>query len=192
LNRWVLFVFVMIAWSCEPAIEREQKSIDTYYDIDGLVDEQLLLLDSISPSLLKTANINGIKQKIDLSPTDSIWRRELEIFRSADINKPRLSDSYAQKEAISKSDSSIIYISKFPKSTLADTIRITFVNKLPSKIYASLRSQNTLFKSSKKLKLEFSNVNGRQMLTDYSVAGWQKMISKDATYFEIDGSMNLP
>jgi hypothetical protein len=182
----------MIAWSCEPAIEREQKSIVTYYDIDGVVDEQLLLLDSIIPSLLKTANINGIKQKIDLSPTDSIWRRELEIFRSADINKPRLSDSYAQKEAISKSDSSIIYISKFPKSTLADTIRITFVNKLPSKIYASLRSQNTLFKSSKKLKLEFSNVNGRQMLTDYSVAGWQKMISKDATYFEIDGSIDLP
>jgi hypothetical protein len=55
----------MIAWSCEPAIEREQKSIDTYYDIDGLVDEQLLLLDSISPSLLKIKSVNE-KEKISL------------------------------------------------------------------------------------------------------------------------------
>jgi hypothetical protein len=178
---------VLIAWSCEPAFEKKQQSIDTYYDIDGLVDEQLLLLDSIGPSLLKTATINGFPEKIDFIPTDSTWSKELEIFRSADINKPRLLDSYLQTEANNEGDSSIVYISKFPKSTLADTIRITFVNDLPSKIYASLRSQNALFKTSKKLELEFSNIQGRHLLTDYSVAGWQKMMSKEPTQFEIAG-----
>lgn len=183
---------MLIAWSCEPAIEKEQKSIDTYYDIEGLVDEQLQLLDSIGPSLLKTATINGLPEKTTFTPTDSIWRKELEIFRSADINKPRLLDSYLKTEANNEGGSSIIYISKFPKSTLADTIRITFVNNLPSQIYASLRSQNTLFKSSKKLKLEFSNVHNRQIITGYSVAGWQKMVSKDSTHFDIEGRINLP
>jgi hypothetical protein len=180
---------VLIAWSCEPAIEKEQKSIDTYYDIEGLVEEQLLLLDSIGPSLLKTATINGLPEKTTFTPTDSIWRKELEIFRSADINKPRLLDSYLKTEANNEGVSSIIYISKFPKSTLADSIRITFVDDLPSQIYASLRSQNTLFKSSKKLKLEFSNVHDRQIITSYSVAGWQKMVSKEATQFEITGQI---
>jgi hypothetical protein len=182
----------LISWSCGPVIEKQQKSIHTYYDIDGLVEEQLLMLDSINPSLFKTATINGVQEKTVFTPTDSIWRKELEIFRSADINKPRLINSYLQTEENSENDSSITYISKFPKSTLADTIRVVFKNDLPEQIYASLRSQNTLFKTSKKLTLSFKGFQGQPVLSDFSILGWQKMISKDSTHFDIQGRINLP
>ena len=89
---------LLIVWSCGPAIEKRQKAIDVYYDIDGLVNEQLLLLDSISPSLLKTATINNVQEKTEFSPSDSLWQKELLIFRSADINKPMLIDSYLKVE----------------------------------------------------------------------------------------------
>ena len=183
---------VLIVWSCGPAIEKKQKAIDVYFDINGLVDKQLLLLDSISPSLLKTATINGIQEKTEFIPTDSLWEKELLIFRSADINKPMLVDSYLKSEDKNESISSITYISKFPKSTLVDTLFISLKSTVPSQVYVSMRSQNTLFKTSKKLTLNFKDLQGQPALTDYSVVGWQKMISKDSTYFDILGSINLP
>lgn len=183
---------VLIVWSCGPAIEKKQKAIDVYYDINGLVEEQLLLLDSISPSLLKIATINGIEEKTEFTPSDSLWEKELLIFRSADINKPMLVDSYLKAEVKNEYSSSITYISKSPKSTLVDTLYISLKNTVPFQIYASLRSENTLFKTSKKLKLSFKDFQGQAVLTDFSIVGWQKMISKDSTHFDIKGLISFP
>lgn len=165
-------------------MDKKQKAIDSYYDINGLIDQQVILLESISPSLLKKATIDGIEEIQELSSLDSTWEKELVIFKSADINKPLLVDSYNIKKA--EDGTSINYTSKFPKSTSVDSLTIFLdEEKNPKRILASLNDRNTLFLSNKKLEMVFKNHLNQHLLDSYTISGWQKMTSKDSTSYLI-------
>ena len=180
-------MLVMIAGACTNMENKKQKTIDVYYDINGLIDRQVKLLSSVSPSLLKTANLDGNQETDTLKLSQEEWENELSIFRSMDINKPMLVDSYT--EQVKKYDAEIVttWISKSPSNTEVDTLIIyQSVKTSPNRIEAYLSSKNTLFKSSKRLELIFLAEKGGPLLEQYSVSGWQKMLSKDSTYFSVN------
>lgn len=185
----------MISWSCVPENPENAKSDKLYYDIYGLIDEQIKLLDSISPSLYKKAVINGIKEESQFVPEDSAaWSKELQIFKSADINKSILGDSYIISESSGLNARTITYSSKYPKSTLVDSILIQLAenNHLPLKFHAYLNSKNELYVSSKELEMHFVNKNGKHRLSSYTIEGSQKMISKDSTSYLIEAEIVYP
>lgn len=175
-------------WSCGPDKLIQQQSISVYYDINGLVDDQATLLDSISPSLLKSAIIDGNEAIQEIAPTDSSWEKELAIFKSADINKPILTDSYIALESVHTGIKNIIYTSKYPEATEVDSMSISFEeNELkPLKIYARLSNENLLFTSKKILEISFHRINEKHLISRYQISGWQKMISMDSTNYFID------
>lgn len=180
--------------SCTPASDSGRISTDVYYDINGLIDEQILLLDSISPILFKKASINGDVETEVLRKLDSLgWTKEIGIFKSADINLPTLSDSYSTLEE-SRNDVHVVsYKSKSPKETEVDSLKIEFLqDQSPQIVRASLFNRNILFSSRKQLELEFSNRDNKPLLTRYSIRGWQKMMSKDSTSFVLEGEIRFP
>ncbi len=177
----------IFAGACTNMENKKQKSIDVYYDINGLIDEQVELLNAISPFLLKTADLDGIKETDTLKLSEDEWENELSIFRSMDINKPMLVDSYVEEVKTNDSHTVTTWISKSQKDTEVDTLKIyQSGTDSPNKIIAHLSSKNTLFKTSKKLELVFSEYKGDQFLDQYSVIGWQKMLSKDSTFFSVN------
>ncbi|MCK5102332.1 MAG: hypothetical protein KAR17_05940 [Cyclobacteriaceae bacterium] len=166
------------------------ETANKFFNIVGLIDKQVQLLDSIGPSLLKTAIIDGVYEKTQFTPPDnSTWAKELTIFKSADINKPILADSYELIETKISGSKSIIYKSKFPKTTQVDSLALSFLDneENPIKIHARITSVNALFESEKNLDLTFKNANTQSMLSNYKIEGWQKMISKDSTTYLIEG-----
>lgn len=183
---------MVVCWSCVPEKNDKAKSVKLYYDIHGLIDEQVKLLDSISPSLYKKAVINGVEEISQFVPEDSAaWSKELQIFKSADINKSILSDSYAITESSEVNVKTITYSSKYSESTLVDNLLIQIAennNKL-QKFHAHLNNKNELYASSKELEMYFINENGKHRIAGYSIAGSQKMISKDSAYYLIEAKI---
>ncbi|NJN25566.1 MAG: hypothetical protein HC819_06195 [Cyclobacteriaceae bacterium] len=167
-----------------------KKSINEYYDLNGLIDRQIVLLDSISPVLFKKANINGQIELSQLAPNDSIWDRELVIFRSGDINKPMLAGRYALEQTKAEDGSNIhLYRSLNPKKTEVDSLSVQYFSgtSKPSHIRAVIRTSNPLFSNEKKLELHFDHES--ELLRAFAISGWQKMISKNRATYHIEGEM---
>lgn len=179
-------------WSCDQSQGVNQQKINTYYDIEGLIEEQLLWLDSVSPFLYKSGTIDGQKNAETVQPTDSVWRQEFLVFRSMDINKPILADSYNISEEETATGFTSIYISKFPRATLVDSLRIDFdQNKNPLFISAFQHSQNPLFVSQKRLEMYFDVVGAHSILSAFRISGMQKMITRKRVSFDIDSKLNI-
>ena len=152
------------------------------------------MLDSIRPILYKKAVIDGKEESMEFTPTDSIWTKELMIFRSADINKSMFADSYISSEDSNSETKTILYKSKIPKSTKVDVLTITLSaqDNNPLKIHASISQGNSLFESQKILEMSLKNYQGQQRIIRYSIEGWQKMISKESTTYHIESNIKYP
>lgn len=193
LKYSALLFLITIAASCGQ-IDNNKNTTNNFFDINGLIDNQVNLLDSIGPFLLKEANINGIKEHIKVDTrSDFSWEKELSIFKSTDINKPVLNDSY---EIITNTDSTlrtVIYISKTPTTTQVDSLLIDFdsLKNGPIKIHAFISGKNMLYQSAKTLDLTFQKIDKHSLISSYRIKGWQKMISKDTTTFLIEGILNF-
>ena len=189
LNRLLLYFFLLFASAC--GVEQKIKTPNTYYDLNGLIDEQIKLLDSISPVLFKKAIIDENSELVELTPNDSVWSREFLIFRSADINKPMLVNRYNVDEHTTNDGSKrITYISKDPEKTEVDSLMIHYFaeSEKPSIIHASLSHNNALFRNQKTLDMFFKK--SENLISTYKIRGWQKMISKDSTFYYVEGKIN--
>jgi len=195
LKRWLIFLVVLTFWTCAPEQNDKVKSTTSFYDINGLIDEQTKLLGSVSPSVLKKAIIDGKEEIIEFTQLDSAgWSKELNIFKSMDINKSILIDSYITTESSDETSKTIAYKSKYPRTTHVDELSIQLNKKdeKPVKIHAKLDKRNELFNSSKILEMYFKNINGKLLVAGYKTEGWQKMISKDSTSFSIEAEIIYP
>ncbi len=194
MKYWVLIFSIAIASSCGQINKDKKNTTNEFFDINGLVDYQVKMLDSIGPFLLKGAIINGSEEqkKIDTN-FDFSWEKELSIFKSADINKPVLKDSYKIINETNSGSKNILYLSKSPNKTRVDSIVINYAGQVnePIKILAFLSGNNVLFESSKTLELTFEKIGRHLLLSKYQIEGWQKMISKDTTKFSIKGELNF-
>lgn len=189
--RWLLLFLVIMSLSCRQ-IESNNLAKDKYFDINGLIDHQVAILDSIGPLFLKTAVIDGALESTQFSAKDfSTWTKELSIFKSADINKPMLADSYEIIESKISGLQTIIYLSKYPSATQVDSLAVSFADSSenPSTFHARIAGRNALFESAKTIDLAFENVSGQNMLSNYKIEGWQKMISQDSSSYKIEGTL---
>jgi len=179
---------VLNFWSCIPEKNKKVESVKAFYDINGLIDEQIKLLDSVSPSILKKAIIDGEEAVTELKHLDSAgWSKELIVFKSADINRSILSDSYTISESSNTEIQILTYHSKYKEKTQVEelSIHLNKENHKPLTIHAVLDNSNELFKSAKTLELHFKEINDLPLITRYKISGWQKMISKDSTSYLI-------
>lgn len=98
LLRVIPFLGLLFLFACgqeEAAFEKP------YFDVKGLIDNEIELLDSLHPSVKKTVIKDGVKEELVL---DSIkWKNELSSFLEVDINKPAWLNSYTQTEDIGDS-----------------------------------------------------------------------------------------
>ncbi len=183
----------MIVWSCDSNTKPRVQKIDAYYDIEGLIDEQMSWLDSVGPSLYKTGTIKGRQAVEQFQPSDSVWRQELLAFRLIDINRPILADSYNASETETDLGSTLTYTSRNTRTTLVDSIYLEFdQQKNPLLIHAFLHSRNPLFVSEKRLEMHFEIVKNKPAISEYRVSGSQKMIMFDRVHFEIDSRIIMP
>lgn len=193
LHRLLLF-FVFALCACVPETNHKGISENAYFDINGLIEQQITLLDSISPVLLKQAIINSKTEKKSIKQTELLWAKELGIFKSADINNPQLKNSYIVSDSSTADTNTIVYQSKNPSTDKVDYLEITNTahNHTLNTIRAQLNERNALYQSGKKLELIFGQRHGKTLILQYRISGWQKMIAQDTTRFRVLAKIQYP
>ncbi len=187
-----LFIISLMAiLSCTDPVERETDGLK-YYDLNGLIDGQLLWLRESNPKIKKTAILNGIPESSSMRLDSAQWARELKIFRDADLNKPRLSQEYKVVEDLSEPTSNLkirLYEAINKKMMTVEYLKIFYVEKEDDlrKLEASVKEKNSLFSSKKMLFMTFEDdENGSIKITHYKIEGQQKMILMDTVRFSLE------
>jgi hypothetical protein len=166
----------------------QQKTINTYFDLKGLIENQIVYLNERKPKVTKTIVLNGKKEINSSASID--WKKELELFTQADINKPAYKNSYSiiRKNATEyeyrlneKEDLNVRFLK----------VKIDTIQKQPRFIQALLRSENRIYESEKYIELTFSNINNEWQPVSYSVKGYQKLLMMNPKTFNVFAKIGL-
>lgn len=187
-----LFILPLIGiLSCTDPVERESDSLK-YYDLNGLIDQQLVWLIELNPKIQKTAVLNGIPESSSMHLDSVQWARELKIFRDADLNKSRLRQEYRIVEDLSEPTSNLkirLYEAINKEMMEVEYLKIFYVEEEDDlrKLEASVREKNALFSSKKMLYMTFEdNGNGSIKIIHFKIEGHQKMILMDTVKFSLE------
>jgi len=158
--------------------------------LDGLLDRQVILLDSVKAKLSKKTVIDGEMDFRTMTLDSASWAKELEIFYKVDLNDPALRAAYSeQNQQVSDSLHVLRYDLKEGRSAEIHHLSV-FYNQdkaNPDSIIALFKETNALYNSQRKLKLYFSAGNGVHLLSKYNISGNQKMMMKDTISYSIEG-----
>ena len=193
LKKLSVIILIVLA-GCSEVVQDKIQNTDQYFDLKGLLEGQIVLLDSLRPTLEKTTQIDDEREKQSLQPDSAGWARELEIFFEADINEPILRDAYQLKE---EAPGDSLRIASYEASDLENAeIKFLKVYYLPEAdrlryITAAFSEKNALYSSDRLLKLEFEAFKDQTVLTRYSIEGTQKMLLKDTILYKVQGENNF-
>lgn len=154
----------------------------THFDVRQLLENQIHMLDSLRPTLLKELRFQKDTNTIQTKDVD--WQSELEMFFELDINKPALAplyDStsgealvYRLKESTNKADVKEL---KILRDSMGNLMRVG----------GSIVRNNYLFRTERKLLLEFDPQSKR--LDGYQIFSGTKVILKGDEKGEVKGKI---
>lgn len=157
-----------------------------YFDVKGLLDQQVKALTAQATGTTKRVNLRG-------GATETVrvavvrWPDELQIFYQADINKAALRGAYTV-------DSTTLPNGKVQRTYLRRTGQVNApVSRLAvltadgraEEIAADIRQENALFSADKHLELTLS----AGQLRRYSVRGTQKLVFFDTLRYGAEGRL---
>lgn len=186
-NSSLIFIALVFFYSCTQAVK--EKPINTYFDVDALVNEQIEMLRQSDPLLAKQISIEGQSERDTLNFDSLGWTNELEVFKLANINKPTLKGEY---EAVEKTiDDTKIWSYTAEKQSLGiEFLHVYFgSDSTLKKLEARYNEDNALYSSERNLEMAFKNVDGKSILSNYRIYGKQKMIMKDEVEFSIESEI---
>ncbi|HWA35326.1 MAG TPA: hypothetical protein VG737_14395 [Cyclobacteriaceae bacterium] len=182
---WLLLVLLT-------ACVEEKQAENKFFDFDKLIDDQAALLTEQKPMLVKAASLGSPARDTVFQPTLQGWKRELEAFRLLEtINKPAFQKSYRVDDAIEDPASNLKIHEFTSEKARVTSVRLYYHNDLSrlKKIECDMVQRNLLYSNKDELTMTFDDDNGRNVLTGYSMKGYQKMIFGDTTRFAIQGTI---
>lgn len=166
----------------------QQNAAPVYYDVLGYVKGQIEILSKTKPMVTKRAEMDEKKQQ--LTTRNINWKRELELFTQADINKPALRQSYT----IARPDSlTFRYTLKPSEKNLTVrslTVQLDSATHKPRSVDAVLTTKNFLYESERHILLENGpGKSGGWGVRHYRLRGFQHLSVTDAHPFDVEGTV---
>jgi hypothetical protein len=182
----------VVALFCSLVSCRQEETRDdgpkTYYDLKGFIENQIVYLNEKKPEVSKTA-ILGSKREV--SKTREVdWKKELELFVQADINKPSYRQSY---EIVQNGPVHYEYRLKPGNDLPVSYLKIDTdsILKQPLHVEALIRASNKVYHSEKKVVLSAARRDNLLEVNSYDVTGYQKLIFVEKKVFSIRGEIGL-
>lgn len=181
-----LFLFVF-AYGVLASCTESSKKADFYFD--SLVTSQVKVLSLAKASISKQASIDGNQDETTFTPDSTLWESELDIFRQLGIyERPAYNDAYEMKDGIPDEKSNLTVRSYHSlKSIPIRDLKFYYHDQFHhlKKIEATYQEKNTLYTTWRSLQMEFDEVNGKSVLSSYTITGVQKMVLSDSVKFSI-------
>lgn len=179
------FLFLLTSCGREEAQDDGPK---LYYDLKGFIENQIIQLNDKKPEINKAARLG---EKSEVAKTTLVdWKKELELFIQADLNKP----SYRQSYEIMQQDPTHY---EYQLKTNADLpvrylkIETDSVLKQPLYIEALIHTKNKIYDSEKKIVMRLEKKDNLLQVDNYEVDGYQKLILMDKKTFSIRAKIGL-
>lgn len=173
--------FLLILSSCQTPAETSTEP-NAYYDVKGFVQSQIHLLSQQKPTIEKTMVVGQDEEKRTTKAVD--WKKELELFLQADINKPAFRQSYATERP-----DSLTYTYKIQTE---EDLPVRFLKVVldknsgkPALIEAKISSKNKLYESEKNLAMRCEEKAGVWRVASYQIRGFQELVISDRKPFDV-------
>jgi len=179
--------------SCEEKTKRRA----IYYPVDSLVTAQIRFLSVGEAQVHKTTALGSEDNATLLSLKDTTqWIKELGVFRELDIiNKPVNKDMYEVQDGLrdTRSNLTIKTFTAIKGDVPVRYLRLYYQGS-PDKLRrleAQFDVTNLLYRSSRKLALDFQDVYNKTLLTSYSINGGQKIFMGDSVRYAVHATISL-
>ncbi len=173
--RKLLFISLLLLGCTESSNENTPKY---YYDLAGFINQQITQLTKNQPITEKKLLIGEKTETIQTKDTD--WKKELELFLQADLNKQSYQLSYAKDST----QNTVIYQLKKGENLSVKTLKIEFdEDKSPKHIEALIQVENYLYQSEKNLSMDLD----KKQLKNYQIEGWQELFIGKRKGFKVVG-----
>lgn len=173
--RKLLFISIILAGCTESSNKNSPKY---YYDLAGFINQQISQLTDNKPLIQKNLLIGNKTETIQTKDID--WKKELELFLQADLNKQSYQLSYTRDST----QNVVIYQLKKGEKLIVKTLKIEFdEEKSPKHIEALMQVENYLYKSEKNLSMDLN----KKQLKNYQIEGWQELFIGKKRDFKVIG-----
>lgn len=184
--------FILLAGLSLACQRKAERLTNTFFNVDSLINAQVIYLGDHKPDLYKEASLSGEKDSVLFNDLDTTaLKKELETFHQLDLNiKPVNRENYDIRKGIPDPQSNLLFCEYTAKKKLPlKVVKIYYQNSLstPKKIEGEIVEQNGLYSSIQHLILELNEINKVTLLTQYEITGGQKMILGDSVEFKIKG-----
>ena len=170
--------------ACSGSIE-DQSYPDTF-DLEGLINAEVIFLSSKNFGIQKSIRLGSYEEKVELFPDSARWAKELNIIKTANINKPGLRPYYELQTI----DSSIYLIDTYVLSdtersnTLYQKIFRTKKNGYLEKICIKQQTDNPIYHSGRDIEVVFKRPDEDNIIDSIIVKGYQKIIFLDTAFYQ--------
>ena len=171
------FLLPFLAGCSEPGSVEPSHEKGAYFDVPGLVREQVAVLNQQQPAFKKTVWVNSQKPETQqLQQVD--WNEELQHFLEIDLNKKALAGGYTVTEENSEAGKRTLYRRNPDVSAPIQLLEVVHDQQNQvRKLRAISEEKNALFFSREERVFQLNNNN---RLQNYQVSGVQKVLLFDS------------
>ena len=178
INYFAVLLFGMVL-GCSPTTEGPALEKLPYFDLKSFINLELSKIEG--DSVLKTSEINGEEQVVDLNYTSKEWKEEFSAFYEADINVPSLASSYSTRTT---PDQLIHELLPEAKGKVKE-LTIRYVQNYPAWVTFKIKDENLFYSSTTLGELFMNQATGK--IDHYKLETTQKVLFLSPTHIKISG-----
>ena len=187
MSRAARVLFSLLLPTVLVSCQQNSKQGHSYFD--SLVIAQVAHLSKAKASIVKKTMLQGKAEQSTFVPDSSAWEYELGIFRQLSaFERPAYRLSYSVEDGI-RDGASNLRIRRYQATEKIPVpeLRFYYFNEFKNlkKIEAIYQQQNWLYATTRRLSLEFDDIEGESILTSYRIEGAQKMVLGDSVRISI-------
>jgi hypothetical protein len=179
LTHYFAVLLFGVVIGCSPNKEELNMEKLPYFDLKSFINLELSKIEG--DSVLKTSEINGEEQVVDLNYTSKEWKEEFAAFYQADINVPSLASSYSTRTT---PDQLIHELLPEAKGKVKD-ITIRYVQNYPAWVMFKIKDENLFYSSTTLGELFMNQATGK--IDQYKLETTQKVLFLSPTHIKISG-----
>jgi hypothetical protein len=161
-----------------------------YFDLKGLINRQVALLDSLQPEVTIAASIGERTDTQTLKKDSADWAESLKLYADADLNKPVLRDQYLVSDSnlVQKELQVRTYRAKDQQEVDIPFMQVIYKDSITQvrEVEAVFREDNPLYTTLRQMKLYFEADGSHPRLIGYTTSGKQKMILRDSVTYQTE------